>query len=184
MRHVVLAPSPYYTRTGWLARYTCIFPHKDVVKWEKEQEPTTPESVWLLSPLVRLGTSVPRSFFSESMGKLALANQLLGDFPETATDCDIIGELRRGSLLALFALGEVFPTHALDLGRGCHVERRLRTLFGIYSHGEVEQYPYGMHKAFHAVVKIGGNCSGMESIDRDTRAFEPISQFVGKVDLR
>ena len=110
-----------------------------------------------------------------------MPDQLLGDFPETLAHRHIIGEPGRRYL---FAVGKVLSTHSLNLGRGCQVERRLRSPLDIYSHEGVDHCPDNMRKAFHAVVKVGSNHTGMECIDRDTCALELVSQFVGKVDQR
>jgi hypothetical protein len=115
------------------------------------------------------------------VGKLVLPDQLLGDLPQTLAYRSIIGEPGRWCLLAV---REVLSTHTLNLGRGCKVERRLCSLLNIYSHEGVDQCPDEVRKAFHAVVKVGGNHSGMECIGRHTCAFELVSQFVGKVDQR
>ena len=110
-----------------------------------------------------------------------MPDQLLGDVPETLAHRHIIGE---PGGRCLFAVVEVLPTHSLNLWRGRQVESRLRSPLDSYSHEGVDHCPDDMRKTFHAVVKVGGNHTGMECIDRDTCALELVSQFVGKVDQR
>src|SRR6266702_1663670 len=102
-----------------------------------------------------------RLFFWDKAGKLVLPDQLLGDFPETLAYRHIIGEPGRRYLVAV---GKVLSTHSLNLGRGCQVERRLRSPLDIYSHDSVDHCPDDIRKAFHAVVKVGGNHTWMECI--------------------
>src|SRR5260370_28229077 len=114
------------------------------------------------------------------MRKLVLPDQLLGDRPEPLAYRHIVGERGRRYLLAV---GEVLPTHTLDLRRGCQVEHRLRSFLSTYAPEGVDHRPDDMRNAFRTAIEIGGDQARMERVDSDPCSLKLAGQFIGKVEL-